>query len=83
MEDSFIDPTFHSNNANYEDNDDFDFLKGQEFHEDDNYWFSEEQINEYCTAKTTSNGTSFPRATIDWKDDHPDEIKNTIVSYSW
>ena len=46
MEDSF-DPTFHSNNANDEDNDDFDFLNGQEFNEDDNYWFSEEQINEY------------------------------------
>ena len=77
MEDSF-DPTFHSNNKNDEDNDDFYFLNGQEFHEDDNYCFSEEQINEY-TAKATSNGTAFPRAT-DWKDDHLDEIKNTKVT---
>jgi hypothetical protein len=69
MEDSF-DPTFLSdNNIDV----DFDFLRTQTRHADENYWISDEQVEEM------NAGGDFPNAG-DWKDDAPDVISNTEVS---
>jgi hypothetical protein len=71
MEDSF-DPTFLSdNNVDV----DFDFLRTQTRHADENYWISDEQVEEM----TAEDAGDFPCA-ADWKDDAPDVISNTEVS---
>jgi hypothetical protein len=69
MEDSF-DPTF----LTADDVDvDFDFLRTQTRHADENYWISDEQVEEMNAAG------AFPCA-ADWKDDAPDVLSNTEVS---
>jgi hypothetical protein len=69
MEDSF-DPTF------LVDVDvDFDFLRAQTRHRDENYWISDEQVEEM----TSEDAGDFPCA-ADWKDDAPGVISNTEVS---
>ena len=54
---------------------DFDFLRAQTRHPDENYWISEEQVEEM----TAQDGGEFPN-TNDWKDDAPGVISNTEVS---
>ena len=69
MEDSF-DPTFLATDVDI----DFDFLRTQIRHPNDNYWVSEGQVEEI-----TDESGEFPCA-ADWKDDAPDVISNTEVS---
>ncbi|OEU05679.1 hypothetical protein FRACYDRAFT_258686 [Fragilariopsis cylindrus CCMP1102] len=54
---------------------DFDFLRAQTRHPDENYWISEEQVEEM----TAQDGGEFPN-TNDWKDDAPGVISNTVVT---
>jgi hypothetical protein len=70
MEESF-DPTFLTTDVDV----DFDFLRAQIRHQDDNYWISDEQVEEI----TTADSGDYPSA-ADWKDDAPDVISNTEVS---
>jgi hypothetical protein len=70
MEDSF-DPLFL---AAGDVDVDFDFLRAQTRHPDENYWISDEQVEEM-----TADGGEFPTA-ADWKDDAPDVITSTTVS---
>ena len=75
FEDSFH-PTFPDNtNATDEENDDFDFLQGQTKDQDDNYWISQQQVEEV----TSRVGGDYPDAT-NWKNDHPSMIEKTKVS---
>jgi hypothetical protein len=69
MDDSF-DPTFLTTDVDV----DFEFLRAQIRHPDDNYWISDEQVEEI-----TADRGDFPTAG-DWKDDAPDVISNTEVS---
>jgi antitoxin component HigA of HigAB toxin-antitoxin module len=70
MDDSF-DPTFLTADVDV----DFDFLRQQTRHPDENYWISEEQVEEI----TADSPGEFPTA-ADWKDDAPEVICNTEVS---
>jgi hypothetical protein len=65
MDDSF-DPTFPTADVDV----DFDFLQAQTRHPDENYWISDEKVEEI-----TADGSDFPSAT-DWKDDAMDIISN-------
>jgi hypothetical protein len=71
MDDSF-DPTFITADVDV----DFDELRGQARHPDDNYWISDEQVEEMTVA---AGAADFPSA-VDWKDDRPDAISSTEVS---
>jgi hypothetical protein len=70
MDDSF-DPTFLTADVDV----DFDFLRAQTQHPDENYWISDEQAEEI----TEDHPGDFPCA-ADWKDDAPNVISNTEVS---
>ena len=69
MDDSF-DPTFLTDVDV-----DFDFLRTQTRHQDENYWISEGQVEEM----TSEDAGDFPCA-ADWKDDVPGVISNTEVT---
>jgi hypothetical protein len=70
MMDNSFDSTFLTADVDV----DFDFLRAQIRHPDENYWVSEGQAEEI-----TADGGDFPCA-ADWKDDAPEVISNTEVS---